>query len=125
VIHCDTSFLIRAAVPGTAQAARLRAWVLMQQPLRVSAVAWAEYCCGPLEPAQREAYAALLGPPLPLTAEAAARAAEAYHLNGRRRGSFVDCLVAAVALEHGAELATTNPKDFVRLRAMGLRVVTD
>jgi predicted nucleic acid-binding protein len=124
MIHCDTSFLIRAAVPGTPQAAMLREWVVARRPLRVSTVAWAEFLCGPLEPGQLDSYAALLGEPLPLTAASASLAAEAYNVNGRRRGSFVDCLVAAVALGDDAELATVNPKDFVRLRAMGLRVVT-
>ena len=64
--------------------------------------------------------AALVGEAIPPTPEDAQRAAELFNAAGRRRGTFVGCLIAAVAISAGASLATSNPRDF---RGMaGLRV---
>jgi predicted nucleic acid-binding protein len=123
VIHCDTSFLIRASVAGTPEDAALREWLRARETLRVSAVAWAEYCCGPVSAAAREAYAELLGDPVPFTAAMAQVAAEAYNAGGRRRGSFLDCMVAATAVVSDAALATVNARDFARLGGVGVRLV--
>jgi predicted nucleic acid-binding protein len=40
------------------------------------------------------------------------QAAELFNAAGRERGTFVDCLIAAVAIGDDAELATANPADF-------------
>lgn len=115
MIHVDTSFLIRALVPGTAEDEKLRAWIAADEPLNVSAVAWAEFLCGPLDPADLGLAAAIFGEATPLTAEHAVRAAALFNASGRRRGTFVDCLVAACAAESDASLATANPNDFARM----------
>ena len=49
--------------------------------------------------------------------------ADLFNLGGRRRGSLLDCMIAAVAVCADAALATTNPGDFRRFQTAGLRVV--
>lgn len=119
MIHLDTSFLIRALVRGSREDARLRGWLMRNEELRISAVAWAEFLCGPVEPPVLELAAGLLDEPIPFLAEDALGAARLYNLAGRRRGSLADCMVAAVAVRLRAALATSNPRDFRRLGAAG------
>jgi predicted nucleic acid-binding protein len=123
MIHLDTNYVVAAVKLGTPQAAQVDAWELAGEPLRVSAMAWAESLCGPLRPTERAAAAALLGAPEPVTAADAVKAAELFNLAGRRRGSLADCIIAAAALRAGAALATDNRADFAPFAAVGLRVV--
>jgi predicted nucleic acid-binding protein len=60
----------------------------------------------------------------PFTEEDAAVAARLFNISGRRRGTFIDCMIAAVALGAKASLATTNPDDFRRLEPAGLQIIT-
>ena len=112
MIHLDTSFLIRALVPDSAEDAQLREWLTSETPLAMSAVAWAEFLCGPLAAHDLSLAAAVIGDAVPFTADHAAQAAELFNASGRKRGTFVDCLIASVAIGEGAQLATANPKDF-------------
>jgi predicted nucleic acid-binding protein len=120
VIHLDTSFLIQAVRGEPHEADRLRGWLQRNEDVAISAIAWAEFLCGPLsEEAGRHA-AAMLGEAVPLTASHAYLAAELFNASGRRRGTLSDCLIAACALESGATLATSNPKDFERMPGVKL-----
>jgi predicted nucleic acid-binding protein len=121
MIHLDTSFLIRALVPGSHEDAQLRAWLSDETPLAISAVAWAEFLCGPLGAEDLSLAGAVVGEAQPLTADHAVKAAELFNAAGRKRGTFVDCLIASVAIDEDARLATTNPKDFKGM--VGLRLV--
>jgi predicted nucleic acid-binding protein len=123
MIHLDTSFLIKALAPGTPQESRLLAWLAGPDPVAVSAVAWAEFLCGPVSREAATVARSLLGEPVGLGAAQAERAALLFDDAGRRRGSFVDCLVAATALEAGARLATDNAGDFARFVPAGLHLV--
>ena len=121
MIHLDTSFLIRALVPGSPEDAQLRDWLSDETPLAINAVAWAEFLCGPLGADDLSLAAAVVGEAVPLTADHAVKAAELFNAAGRKRGTFVDCLIASVAIDEDARLATTNPKDFKGMA--GLRLV--
>jgi len=124
LIHLDTSFLIRALVSGSPEDRRLRDWITSDEGLGISAVAWAEFLCGPMEPHALELAAEVLDEPIPFLAEDAAGAARLYNLSGRRRGSLADCMVAAVALRLGASLATSNPADSRKLGTAGPELVS-
>lgn len=121
MIHLDTSYLVRALVPGSREDVQLRAWLSSETALAISAVAWAEFLCGPLDANDLSLAGAVVGEAVPLTADHAVRAAALFNAAGRRRGTFVDCLIASVAIEEDALLATCNPKDFSGMA--GLRLV--
>ena len=120
MIHLDTSFLIQALVPGTRQDRKLRKWIDRREPLAISAIVWAEFRCGPLQPAELSLAEAVVGQCRDFTRDAAEAAARLYHESGRRRGSLADCMIAAAALADGASVATTNRKDFRPLRDLGV-----
>jgi predicted nucleic acid-binding protein len=124
VIQLDTSFLIRALVAGSPQDAMLRRWLQDRTPLAVSAVVWTEFLCGPLKPREIQLAELVTGEVLPYGPDEAAVAAELFNGTGRRRGSLLDCMVAAAALSRNASLATANPADFRRFEASGLKVLT-
>lgn len=119
-IHLDTSFLIRALVSGSGEAAALRGWIAGGRPLAMSAVAWGELLCGPLDADDEALASSLVRSVVPLDAGAASLAARLFNASGRRRGSFPDCLVAASCIHSGAVLATANPTDFRRFAGSGL-----
>ncbi|HYY06740.1 MAG TPA: PIN domain-containing protein, partial [Candidatus Limnocylindria bacterium] len=54
VIHLDTSFLVRALARGSREDRRLRTWLRGGTSLAISAIAWAEFLCGPLEAEELE-----------------------------------------------------------------------
>jgi predicted nucleic acid-binding protein len=124
VIVLDTSFLIRGLTRGTGQDARLREWLAAGEGLAMSAIAWAEFLCGPVDAAHAELASRIVPQRLPFGEEDAALATRLFNEAGRRRGSLTDCMIAASALRAGAPLATENPADFRRFEAAGLRVLT-
>lgn len=120
MIHLDTSFLIRGLVRGSAEDRALRGWLRAGEPLGMSAVAWAELLCGPLDEAQREMAEAIVSERVSFLEADAALAARLFNESGRRRGSLLDCMIAAAALRANAPLATANVSDFRRLEEGGL-----
>ena len=112
MIHLDTNFLIQATVAGSLAHGRLRQWAVAGEGLGVSAVAWAEYLCGPLDP-KGEAVAKEMFPlPEGFSAADAVLAADLFNKTGRRSRSLADCMISAVAIRCGAKLATINTSDF-------------
>jgi predicted nucleic acid-binding protein len=122
VIHLDTNFLIDVLKIGTPQHRLLRKWVVDEELISISAVAWAEFLCGPLDPLDRDEACALLPNIEPLLPSDAERGAELFNLSGRRSRSPADCLIAACAIRCGATLATSNLADFEPFRTQGLDV---
>ena len=124
MIYLDTNFLIGALVPGSPLDTRLREWLAGGEQIGISALAWGEFLCGPTTPAQVAIAAQLLPAPEHLTPSQAVKGAELFNATGRRRGTFVDCLIAATAILADARLATQNLSDFNRFEPLGLRVLT-
>ena len=120
MIHLDTSFLIRALAPGSQEDTRLREWIGANEPLGMSTVAWAEFLCGPINDAALSVASMVVGRQSPFTEETALIAARLFNGSGRRRGTMIDCMIAATALAEEAAVATSNPDDFSRFEAFGL-----
>ncbi len=92
------------------------------EPLGISPVSWTEFLCGPLEQEQTELVGEIVGEPAAYTETEARLAARLFNETGRRRGSLMDCMIAASAISAGAALATSNRSDFARLVPLGLRL---
>ena len=122
MIVLDTSFLIRALARGSSQDARLREWLRNGEEVGMSAIAWAEFLCGPIEPEAVDLAARVVSRRVAFGEEDAAVAARLFTDTGRRRGSLTDCMIAATALRLDAPLATESPADFRRFEPAGLRL---
>ena len=120
-VQIDTSFLVRSLVAGSPESRRMATWLEAGRPVAISTVAWAEFLCGPLADADRSAAAQVLGEPLPVAARHSELAAHLFNLSGRRRSSLPDCLIAAVALDAKAPLATVD-SGFDRFGEAGLQL---
>ena len=120
MIHLDTSFLIRALVRDSREDARLREWIGAEEPLAMSAIAWAEFLCGPVDEAALDLASLVVGHRTGFTEEMATVAARLFDGSGRRRGTMIDCMIAATAIVEEASIATANLEDFRRLQAFGL-----
>jgi predicted nucleic acid-binding protein len=123
MIHLDTSFLIRALVRGSEEDALLREWLAAGETLGMSAVAWAEFRCGPIDDTASQLARQIVEHRIEFSEKQADVAAELYNESGRRRGTLFDCMIAAAALAEGAAIATTNAADFRRLRPAGVTVL--
>lgn len=123
-LHLDTNVLIFGLDPNHPMREQLRRWRAQEEPIAVSAMAWAEFRCGPVSSASLLAWGQMLGRAvIPVDRIIAERASSLFNLSGRRSRSLPDCLIAATALERGARLATLNPEDFKPLQAHGLVLV--
>jgi len=123
VIHLDTSFLIRALVRGSPQDRELRRWLAQGEPVAMSSIAWAEFLCGPVELEASAAVEGFLADRVPFAEGDAVRAAGLFNASGRRRGSLLDCMIAATALRSDASLATANTSDFRPFEGDGLKLL--
>jgi predicted nucleic acid-binding protein len=120
MIHLDTNFLIAALRIASAESKKLDQWLTAKEPLCISAIAWAEFRCGPLSP-NDEAVSRQMFPIIePLSGPDAEQAAQLFNQTGRRSRSLSDCMIAAVAIRCGAKLATVNQSDFQRFAQHGL-----
>jgi predicted nucleic acid-binding protein len=124
MIHLDTGFLIRALVRNSPEDIKLRSWLGSDTQLGMSSIAWAEFLCGPVEKNDVTLAARIVPDRQSFNDQDAALAARLFNFSGRRRGTFIDCMIAAVALGVGASLATTNPDDFRRLQPTGLQIIS-
>jgi len=113
-VHLDANLVIRMGRSGTEESRRVRALLASGARLGVSTIAWSEFLCGPLLPGEQADARQILGAPIPFLETDAELAARLFNVGGRRRGSFADCQIAAVALRARAALATENAADFAR-----------
>lgn len=107
---------------GTPEDVRIRRWPVAGETLGISSVAWCEFLCGPLDATQAAVAARLMPAPEPFDPEDARAAASLFNQSGRRRGSLIDCIIAATAVRRGALIATSNTADFRRFEPLGLRL---
>ncbi|MCW1885261.1 type II toxin-antitoxin system VapC family toxin [Luteolibacter flavescens] len=123
MIHLDTNFLVELATMGSDGGRRLREWLKSGRQVGTSAIAWSEFCNGPLSHEQKEAAFAVLDENIAdFTWRDGEEAARLFNLGGRRRGSHADCMIAASAIATGATLATRNHGDFERFVPYGLKL---
>ena len=122
-IHLDTSFLIRSLLAGTAESRSLDRWVRQGETIKISAMVWAEFLCGPVGPSEVDVVSVLMQEIVPYTAADCEMTARLFNLGGRRRGSLPDCMIAAVAVRAGGALATANPGDFRRFGSTSLSIL--
>ena len=121
MIHLDTNYLVDMVTVGSPGAAKIGAWLKAGKSVTTSAVAWSEFCNGPLSKAQKDAAFAVLDRKISdFTWREAEEASRLFNLSGRRRGSHADCMIAAAAIVSGVPLATLNTADFQRLAPFGL-----
>jgi predicted nucleic acid-binding protein len=120
VIHFDTSFLIAATLAGSPAHARVQIWAASGESFGISAIAWSEFFCGPLDAATETIAQQLFPLPVPFLPADAVAAARLFNQSGRRSRSLADCMIAAVAMRCGAPLATMNLGDFQPLARLGL-----
>lgn len=120
MIHLDTSFLIRALVPGSGEDRRLRVWLATGTTVAMSVIAWAEFLCGPLAVDHQVLAARVVGEPVAFEASDAQLTAVLFNGSGRRRGTLADCMIAAAAIRANARLATADPRDFAGFVPDGL-----
>jgi predicted nucleic acid-binding protein len=123
MVHLDTSFLIHALVPTTPADRRLRKWLRDGAALAISSIAWAEFLCGPVEAAEKDAVETILRDVTPYTVADSVLTARLFNLAGRRRGTLANCMIAAVAIRAKASLATANPRDFERFTSESLTII--
>lgn len=119
-IHLDTNFLVALEDEQSLETALVTGWLQQNREIRVSAVAWAEFLCGPVT--DTGILEALLPSPVSFDAADASRAAALFNATGRRPRSLQDCMIAASAIGANAELATVDVKDFQRFEQFGLRI---
>lgn len=121
-IHLDTNYLIQFAA-GRKPAESVLAWIGQGVSIHVSAMAWAEFRCGPLSEEECTLVSEILSGVIPVTEEVANKAGQLFDATGRRSRSLADCLIAATAISARAKLATNNRADFKPFLAHGLELV--
>ena len=122
MIHLDTSFLIGAIARGSPEDRKLREWLGASEPLGMSAIAWAEFLCGPINKSELKLATEIIRRRSSFAEEQAIIAARLFNESGRQRGTFVDCMIAATALSEGALIATSNVSDFRQFEPFGLKM---
>ncbi len=123
-MHLDTNYLIAYAGDASADVvANVEQWIREDRKFCCSAMAWAEFLCGPVLPGEIAAMESLLHAMLPVTPELAAAAASLFRETGRRSRSLPDCIIAASAIASKAPLATLNRSDFNPFLPHGLELV--
>lgn len=123
-LHLDTNSLIYYVGGGDDEVIRhVEEWLNEGRSIHVSAMAWAEFQCGPLLPAENAAAQDFLHSVVPITLELAAEGGRLFHETGRRPRSLADCIIAATAIRERAALATSDRTDFEPFIPHGLQLL--
>jgi len=123
-IHLDTTYLVYFTNGGDEAAIlQIESWLRENHKLFVSAMAWAEFQCGPLAARDHDMAHDVIHGVLPVTHEIANRAGFLFQATGRRSRSLPDCIIAATAISEGVPLATMNRNDFAPFLPHGLTLL--
>jgi predicted nucleic acid-binding protein len=123
MIHLDTNFVVDLVTLGSRGRRLILAWSHAGKTIATSAVAWSEFCNGPLTWEQKNSAWLALGKNIKdFTWREAEEASRLFNLTGRRRTSHSDCMIAAAAIMADRPLATLNTNDFIRFIPHGLRL---
>lgn len=125
-IHLDTDFLIYALSQSGAERNRLRRVAESEAALRISAVAWYEFCRGPRVPEQIAVARSLFGVDgvVPFDEELAAHAADVFRRLGSPRRRAADIAIGVTAAATAALLLTRNARDFAGIPNLELEAVS-
>jgi predicted nucleic acid-binding protein len=122
VIELDSNFLVAVLDVRESQSEMLHSWMRTEVTIQISAIAWSEYLCGPLDPAVVPLARKLVQSVEAFTEGDAELASKLFNGTGRRPRSHVDCMIAAHAIRRDAVLATLNVRDFRRFEKFELRL---
>jgi len=122
LVELDSNFLVAVLDVVGKESNALQKWVQLGTKIQISAIAWSEYLCGPLDPAMVSLARKLVGTVEPFTEEDAELASELFNGTVRRPRSHVDCMIAAHAIRRQALLATLNVRDFRKFAEFDLRL---
>lgn len=121
MVHLDTNFLIKSLKPNSPEQGQVLSWWSSPtEDVNVSAIAWAEFFCGPLATHEEQTARIFFPAPESLVPADAELAADLFNKTGRRSRSLADCMIAAVAIRCGARLATMNVSHFQPFVPRGL-----
>jgi predicted nucleic acid-binding protein len=124
MIHLDTNYLVDLCTPGSAAAAEVRQWLANNEEVATSTIAWSEFVSGPVSQKDINAVEYILSGRLTVfSRDEAIMAGGLFNQTGRKRGSRMDCFIAATAICAGAQLATQNKNDFSIFIHSGLRLI--
>src|SRR5436305_1912737 len=115
MIHLDANFLVEALQVGSLEEAQLDSWLAAKEIVGISAVAWAEFRCGPLSKHDEASAERMFSAVEPLMGPDATNAAALFNQTGRRSRSLADCMIPAVAIRRGARIATLNTAAFHKM----------
>jgi len=122
-IHLDTNCLIRFAGGASDKLSEsILTWIGQGVSVQVSAMAWAEFRCGPLTEDDCVLVSEILTGVIPVDQEVSNEAAHLFNVTGRRSRSLADCIIAATAISCSAQLLTENTEDFQPFLTHGLQL---
>jgi predicted nucleic acid-binding protein len=123
MIHLDTNYVIGLVTTPSSLQTPLLVWLSGGEKIAVSALSWSEFLNGPVSSKQvRDAMTMLEGRIIPFGPSEAEMASRIFNQTSRRRGTEIDCFIAATAICARAPLATQNRKDFLPFVKCGLRL---
>jgi predicted nucleic acid-binding protein len=123
IIALDSNFLVAVLDAQKKQSELLHSWTRAGVRIQISAIAWSEYLCGPLDATAAAFARRLFNSVEAFTEDDAHLASALFNGTGRRSRSHVDCMIAAHAIRRDAALATLNVRDFRPFEKFDLRLV--
>lgn len=123
--HLDTDFLVKALSERGPERDRLLELSEERVRLRMSSVAWYEFCRGPRTPDQIAVARAFFDTDgiIPLSEEIVVEAASVFRSQGSPRRRAADVVIGVTASLMRARLLTRNGRDFAGIPGLDLEVV--